>query len=714
MNYRNVSLILMVFLLLGLSGAVSAADLGVSGSVIKTDLTVTAITPNSGGGNEMFANETNVISVTVANAGAPTATNFVVSVDVGGNIYTTNVASLAGGASTTVTVTDTVLRTGGASVSITATADSTGVVAETNEANNALTVTKTVYNNGNKGKRWTGGSDMNTQAGPFTGHINVVYSRGNSAYNSAGWTEKTYSWSPSDLPIPDGATIVSARLYQGYTWDQTPGGSPLWTMTFNGNTVTPVATYTDRKGYGTNDYPQGLVVYDVTSHFNPAGNSMTITAQAGNNNGIYGAFLVVVYEKASEKQRKIWINDECDILYSGTARSVSNDEAIAYANFAGVSTESLASAKAIAILQSANENGKSKFFFNTQEYTGFWPDYQGTPQIGFSVYDVTSAIVSGANEARLQSYDSGSSGDNMYATNVILVTEYQEAPVADFTATPLSGDRPLTVQFTDASTGSVTGWAWDFDNDGTTDSTLQNPSYTYTTAGYKTVKLTVTGPLGSDSETKTDYIHVKEPAPVAAFSADKTSGPSPLTVQFTDQSTGVVNSWAWDFDNNGVVDSNAQNPSHTYATPGTYTVKLTVTGPDYSDDEVKENYISVGEATISVSVSPSSIDFGTMVAGVDETGSSTVSVDVTGGTGWSVTASANNGGYMKAGALQLADAFQLSNGGAFQYMTSNFGNFLTGNAGEDKSGPANVKQVISSGDQPGEYSITLTFTGAFV
>jgi parallel beta-helix repeat protein len=84
------------------------------------------------------------------------------------------------------------------------------------------------------------------------------------------------------------------------------------------------------------------------------------------------------------------------------------------------------------------------------------------------------------------------------------------APVAAFAATPLSGDAPLEVQFTDASTGSPTSWSWDFNNDGIIDSTDQNPSHTYTVAGTYSVNLTVTNEGGSDSEVKTDFITVSE------------------------------------------------------------------------------------------------------------------------------------------------------------------------------------------------------------
>lgn len=66
----------------------------------------------------------------------------------------------------------------------------------------------------------------------------------------------------------------------------------------------------------------------------------------------------------------------------------------------------------------------------------------------------------------------------------------------------------------------------------------------------------------------------------AGFTADVTSGPSPLTVNFTDQSftsaPGGVTGWAWDFDGDAVIDSTLQSPSFTYTNCGTYDVSLTV------------------------------------------------------------------------------------------------------------------------------------------
>jgi len=99
--------------------------------------------------------------------------------------------------------------------------------------------------------------------------------------------------------------------------------------------------------------------------------------------------------------------------------------------------------------------------------------------------------------------------DTETKTNYIHVSEPQP-PVADFSGSPTTGKAPLLVQFTDLSTGSVSAWSWSF-GDGDS-SAAQNPTHVYADVGDHTVTLTVTGTLGSDSKTVTNYIHVSEPA----------------------------------------------------------------------------------------------------------------------------------------------------------------------------------------------------------
>jgi PKD repeat protein len=106
------------------------------------------------------------------------------------------------------------------------------------------------------------------------------------------------------------------------------------------------------------------------------------------------------------------------------------------------------------------------------------------------------------------------------STQTDLVNVAQNPPLlnAKFSGSPTSGGAPLPVQFTDASVGGVTGWAWDF-GDGAT-STEQNPAHTYVANGKYTVKLTVTGPSGTNTRIRTDYVTVAAPPTTVTPAAD--------------------------------------------------------------------------------------------------------------------------------------------------------------------------------------------------
>ena len=175
-------------------------------------------------------------------------------------------------------------------------------------------------------------------------------------------------------------------------------------------------------------------------------------------------------------------------------------------------------------------------------------------------------------------------------TNYITVTTPSPAPViASFTGTPTSGNKPLAVQFTDVSTGPVTSWLWIF-GDGST-SIIRSPLYTYPDAGTYTVSLTVSNGTGINTQTRTNYITVTTPPPVASFTGIPPSGTAPLTVAFTDTSTNSPKSWAWNFGDAGT--SSIQNPSHQYTSAGNYTVTLTATNAVGSNTATMSNYITV-------------------------------------------------------------------------------------------------------------------------
>lgn len=213
----------------------------------------------------------------------------------------------------------------------------------------------------------------------------------------------------------------------------------------------------------------------------------------------------------------------------------------------------------------------------------YWDDTRG---------DDFSSFVAALNQPLYNVYSGTASPPNIY------IEEYVSPVVADFSGTPTSGPPPLTVNFTDLSTGYITTWFWDFGDTGT--SALQNPTHIYTSPGTYTVSLTASGPGSSDTVTKPNYITVSAPAPMADFTATPTSGFFPK-VQFTDTSTsyGTITEWSWDFGDGYT--STEQNPSHRYNVAGVYTVSLTVKD-NYGgqDTKTQTDYIESKEFLIDV------------------------------------------------------------------------------------------------------------------
>jgi glucose/arabinose dehydrogenase/PKD repeat protein len=80
---------------------------------------------------------------------------------------------------------------------------------------------------------------------------------------------------------------------------------------------------------------------------------------------------------------------------------------------------------------------------------------------------------------------------------------------------------------------------------------------------------------------RVDYLGDQEPAPIAVAGAAPDSGPAPLPVEFSSEGSadpaGGALSYAWDFNDDGTIDSTAPNPTHTYSSNGVFNARLTVT-----------------------------------------------------------------------------------------------------------------------------------------
>jgi gliding motility-associated-like protein len=154
-------------------------------------------------------------------------------------------------------------------------------------------------------------------------------------------------------------------------------------------------------------------------------------------------------------------------------------------------------------------------------------------------------------------------------------------PVANFSVTSVCFG--LANSFSDLSSvnpfnaSAITGWSWDFTNDGAADNVTANPTNIYASAGTVNASLVVTtnnGCTGTVTLPVTVY-----PLPVAAFGSDPNCVNAP--VQFTDFSTvaapSTISAWNWDLTGDGITDSGVQNPSQSYVAAGALNITLIVT-----------------------------------------------------------------------------------------------------------------------------------------
>ena len=188
----------------------------------------------------------------------------------------------------------------------------------------------------------------------------------------------------------------------------------------------------------------------------------------------------------------------------------------------------------------------------------------GPPSTPFSVaaqsyQDVTIRFAPTSGGAKTATLSIANSDADENPTGVLLAG-VGGAPVADFSASATSGTRPLDIDFTDLSTGTIDSWSWDFGDGGT--STAQNPSHTYNSTGHFTASLTVTGPAGSDTETKTDYISISNAQEIIVDNGDlgtsstgswsTSSGPNPYGANSLWARNGATYTWHADLPGTGV------------------------------------------------------------------------------------------------------------------------------------------------------------------
>lgn len=201
-------------------------------------------------------------------------------------------------------------------------------------------------------------------------------------------------------------------------------------------------------------------------------------------------------------------------------------------------------------------------------------DFTSNGSIDNTTQNPTNGYVAGTHNVTLTATSSGGCASTI--TKPIIVNP---VPVADFNQTDVCEGAAMSfVDVSTVSSGTITNWSWDF-GDGTGTSVAQNPSYTYAASGNYNVTLTVTS-SGGCIDNYTFAVGVYD-NPTAAFAlADVCDGDNYV---FTDNSIGnggIIDTWEWDFTNDGTTDNTNQNTTNAYPTDGTYDAELTVTTQD--------------------------------------------------------------------------------------------------------------------------------------
>jgi uncharacterized repeat protein (TIGR01451 family) len=196
---------------------------------------------------------------------------------------------------------------------------------------------------------------------------------------------------------------------------------------------------------------------------------------------------------------------------------------------------------------------------------------------GFTNVAINFAPTNAANYSNavlFSSSNAGGSTNSVAGTGAFL-------PLANFTATPTNGLVPLTVTFTDSSTGTITNRFWDFGDGSNTNTSATTFTHTYATAGTNSVILTVNGPLGTNNLARASYIIATNLPPLLAV--------SPASLNFGQVVLGQTNTQSFQVVNNGGL---------------TLTGSVTVTPPFVIQGSGLYNLASGQTGSVAVSFSP--------------------------------------------------------------------------------------------------------------
>jgi len=291
-----------------------------------------------------------------------------------------------------------------------------------------------------------------------TVHGGLIFTTGDGEYwglYSAGASKDT----TYGITLPEGASVVLARLNVYYTWHKDEESCPKMEVSIDGNTVSLDASYNDLKCWGSNNYPWGNYVYDLTDNIQGSGTyTVTVERTGASMFSIAAPGIILVYEAKNAPMREYWINEGADLLMGGRRKGggyLSLEECNNTATFPEPEDPvDLEVEKAIVGVVSpwGDDELDNIFYFNDEELgpddaiyfndekpeKGVYCGYHNPCSSDEEIESISMRIEGNEAQVGIAAFDvtyyledyneviQGDDGDNMMPTNAFLVITYEE------------------------------------------------------------------------------------------------------------------------------------------------------------------------------------------------------------------------------------------------------------------------------------------------
>lgn len=424
---------------------------------------------------------------------------------------------------------------------------------------------------------------QSTSLGNMVTQLNAIYGAGTYAYDPT--TDPNTGGGPSGLiynthtvqvvaarALPKGQTVL-LQSNGTYTTAYSPGGG------VNGVPRGPMVYQLRPVGFGTNDDFYLYVSHARSSSDDTVGDARYAEAQAVRSDAKYKLPAGV------------------HILYAGDWNLFNGSGENAYKCLTGQTTS-----------DGINWADTSGIWANTNQTQGFDPTAKTSPP-------TTTTFANVAGDNALWLYDDATDAGTYAMTSRLDIQLPNALMYGAYNAQGGVQLAPDTADPYDTSGGtgfpsSKYSYAFEvFGNNGTTprggvasaasNHSLDDLNNTVPNAATVKADLQLTG-SGSTSTGSDHYpifgdyaIIVNPPPPVVGFSATPTNGAAPLTVAFTDVSTGTITNWAWNFGDGATNSLGTVNATHSYTNAGVYAVTETVSGPGGATTLMKTSLITV-------------------------------------------------------------------------------------------------------------------------